>query len=329
MSFQGGEGKEKLVSDVRVLLAEIGRRHEQAMDDFYPKNTQGDRPWGYLWAQTMPCDECKHYFPMVGSAILRVPNLNTGDPGTSFSFVADRGSGQFEVVIHEGTDSGKQTLFSMGNRGKVARCPFCDHPHIPEIIKAKSKTGLLRDKLLIVADLDPVVGVEYRLPTPEDHGAVHRAEEALTTEKPFLSGIPAVPNEPLPPNNYPIDAAMYGVRTFGGLCCDRQTLSFVRLCRVISDLQMELQAAGFSDNYTRALLGYAGAVVIRKLRYSTRGATLRPANKQVDHIFKNQANLTYGMDYFERCCWRTPITGFERVKLRVITHATALSGGLH
>jgi len=299
MSFQGGEGKEKLVSDVRVLLAEIGRRHEQAMDDFYPKNTQGDRPWGYLWAQTMPCDECKHYFPMVGSAILRVPNLNTGDPGTSFSFVADRGSGQFEVVIHEGTDSGKQTLFSMGNRGKVARCPFCDHPHIPEIIKAKSKTGLLRDKLLIVADLDPVVGVEYRLPTPEDHGAVHRAEEALTTEKPFLSGIPAVPNEPLPPNNYPIDAAMYGVRTFGGLCCDRQTLSFVRLCRVISDLQMELQAAGFSDNYTRALLGYAGAVVIRKLRYSTRGATLRPANKQVDHIFKNQANLTYGMDYFE------------------------------
>lgn len=317
--FQAVQTRDKLARDIAMLLREIGDRHERAMDAFYPGDERGERPWGYLWAQTMPCDECKNDFPMVGSAVLRLPNLSIGDPGACYSFVADRTSGELDIILHDGIDSAGETLLSMGNRGKVARCPFCNHPHMPEVIKTKAKAGLLRDKMLIIVNLDPAVGMVFRLPGPDDTAAVAEAERVLVVEKPFLPGVPAVPDERLPPNNYPIDAAMYGVATFGGLCCKRQTLSFVRLCRIIADLQAELRALGCSDEYTRALLGYAGAVIVRKLRYSTRGAVLRPSRFGIHDIFANQARLSYSMDFMETGIgvgsgtWRNLIVDTPRV----------------
>jgi len=293
--------KNKLSHDVRVLLDEIGRRQEQELDQFYPKNARGERPWGYLWAQAMPCDECKHPFPVVGSTTLRHPDLATADPGCCFSFSADRDTGGLEVLIHDGIEVGEPTLLSVqGKRGKIARCPFCKHPHSLDTIKAKANAGLLSDRLLIVADIEPKIGPVFRLPTSADSNALICAADALQQESAFGLGISAIPDELIPPgNNHTVRASLYGVRTYGGMCCDRQTLNFVRLCRIISNLQDELLSAGCSEDYMRALMGYAGSVVVRKLRRSTRGATLEPALKKVHDIFKNQASLNYGFDFFE------------------------------
>ncbi len=299
--FNSSGGATKLAFDLRALLEEISTRQESELDPFYPRNVKGERPWGYFWAQTMPCDECKHHFPLIGSAVLRFASPNVGDPGASFSLSADRATGELTVVLHEGVDAAAPTLLSIsGKRGKIARCPFCNHPHIPDVIKAKANAGLLRDKLLLVADISPTVGPSFRLPTVDDLDATLEAERALHKEPSFIGGIPAVPDELIPAgNNDTVRASLYGVRTYGGMCCARQTLSFVRLCRIVAGLKDELSAAGCSDNYIRALLGYAGSVIVRKLRRSTRGATLLAASKQVDNIFKNQASLNYGFDFFE------------------------------
>lgn len=301
---------DKLSGDLRALLAEIGSRYEQDMDEFYPKNGRGERPWAYLWAQTMPCSECKHRFPMVSSAMLREPALPKGDPGACFSFIADRASGNLTVVIHEGVDVAGPTLLAIaGKRGKIARCPYCEHPHMPDVIKAKADAGLLCDMLLLVADLDPGVGPVFRLPTPVERDAAARAEQALSAEKPFGPGIPAVPDEAIPSGNTDtVRASLYGVRTYGGVCCARQTLGLVRLSRIIAGLYTELQAAGYSDDYTRALLGYAGAVLVRKLRRSTRGASLDLSVKAVGDIFKNQASLGYRFDFLEAGIGKGPGT---------------------
>jgi len=294
-------GESRLASDVRSILDEIGRRFEQSMDDFYPRNEQGARPWGYFWAQTMPCDECKHRFPLVGSTILRSPSSGKGEPGACFSFSADRASGQWDVLIHEGVDAAAPTLLPLpGRRGKAARCPFCGHPHDSSTIKSKAAAGVLRDDLLLVADLSRAVGPVFRLPTRLERDALVRADEALCAEKPFGTDIPAIPDEKIPPGNHDtVRASLYGVRTYGAMCCNRQTLGFVRLCRIMAGMQAELQANGCSDEYVRALLGYASSVVVRKLRRSTRGATLEPELKKVHDIFKNQASLNYSFDFFE------------------------------
>ncbi len=196
----------------------------------------------YLWAQTMPCDECRNPFPLVGATLLREPGERNGDPGQSFSIAADRTLGTFQVLLQEGITHSAPTLVSAsGKIGKLARCPFCGHPHSLDVIKSKGNAGQFRDRLLLVADLIPQVGPVFRLPSEADEAAVTCAEQKLSQECPFPTGVPAVPNEVIPPgNNDTVRGSLYGIRTFGALCCARQTLGFVRLCRVISDLQKEL-----------------------------------------------------------------------------------------
>ena len=46
-----------------MVLDEIGRRYDAAMADVYPK-VNGTQPWGYLWAVTLPCQECGDRFPL-------------------------------------------------------------------------------------------------------------------------------------------------------------------------------------------------------------------------------------------------------------------------
>ena len=47
------------------MLDEVERRFEDSMVEFYPKYS-GHQPWGYLWAVTLPCQECGRRFPVTG-----------------------------------------------------------------------------------------------------------------------------------------------------------------------------------------------------------------------------------------------------------------------
>ena len=73
-------------------------------------------------------------------------------------------------------------------------------------------------------------------------------------EKPF-GEFPAVPTEGIPVGNSDtVRASVYGAKTYGDLCNTRQTLGFVRLARVISELGEELiNEHGLSEKYAAAL----------------------------------------------------------------------------
>lgn len=301
------EGTRRLLQDVQALLDHVARRHETAMGEYYPRNVLDERPWGYLWARTMPCSHCGRRFPLVGSAILRHPGRHGRDPGQALRICTDRDAGTWTVKVIDGTE-GTPTFTSTaggGRGGKVAQCPFCGQAHTAAMVKARAAARVLEDALLVVADDDAAVGKRFRQPTRPELEAVAAAAAALTEEVAFADGLPAVPHEEIPPgNNDIVRASLYGARTYGDLACARQTLGFVRLCRIVRDLDPELERSGVGEDYRRALLGYAGALLVRKIRWSTRGASLRAHNDktttvQVDHIFKTQTAISHGYDFFE------------------------------
>ena len=179
-------------------------------------------------------------------------------------------------------------------------CPFCEHVHPKAVHTRLASEGEGRDAILLAADLDPDVGKRYRDLVPAERHAVHLAEVALATDPPFANGLPAVPNEAVPPGNtWTVQATVYGVRTYGDMCNARQTLGFVRLAKVIAGIGGELLAAGFSLDYARALTGYASAVLVRKLRRATRGCTLDPNLNKVNDVFATESSLAFSYDYFE------------------------------
>ena len=309
--LDGGDSQ-RLLRDVKAVLGTVGDRYESAMHAFYPK-INGKRPWGYLWAVTLPCQECGNRFPLTGSLVLRLPSPKRDDPGQSYRIVAHSETGSIDIVVHEGKPTGQPTLVAVrGPRGKSAVCPFphCQHAHAIEVHTRLMNAGLAEDRLLVVADHDDDFAKVFRTPTADEYDAAAKAGAALADEAAFGPGLPAIPDEPIPAgNNDTVRPSKYGYKTYGELCNDRQTLGFVRLCRIIADLGDELRHAGVSDEYASTLVGYAASIMVRRFRRATRGARMQAAGGcQVGDLFVNESSIGFGYDHFESGCGEGPGT---------------------
>ena len=295
---------DRLITDLGAVLAEVGSRYAESMTDVYPA-PKGKQPWGYLWAVTLPCQECHRRFPLVGSYQLR-SKTRKQDTGQSFYVEANPTDGTFKTVVHDGPPLKTPTLAAgIGKdgtkaKGKNAVCPFCSHVNPLAVHQRLAGEGQGEDALLVVSEHDPDVGKSYRAPAADELTAALSATDLLAKEKPFTPLLRAVPDETIPLNNgATIRPSIYGAKTYGDLCVARQTLGFVRLARIISDLSQELLSAGVSRDYARALSGYAASVMVRKLKRSTRGATLEHDAQKVGHIFVNESTIAFSYDYFE------------------------------
>lgn len=294
---------DRLLGDLESLFAEIQSRHAASMRDFYPRHN-GALPWGYLWAATIPCQECHHRFPLIGSYELMPAR---GDrEAVSFYIDADRASGTWEAVVTPGKPTRAPTLTNAvvnGKKvaGKSAICVFCRHPHQLEVHRRLLHEQQGRDALVLAADIGAKSQKYFRQPTDAEREAVATASQALADEPAFSPFLPAVPEEGIAPgNNNIIGPSIYGAKTYGDFMVDRQTLSYVRLARIINELGDELTAAGLSRDYVRALTGYATAVVVKKLRRSTRGARFQSkGGAQVGDLFVNEGSITFSHDFFE------------------------------
>lgn len=300
----------RLLCDVEFLLQLIGERHEAEMGEFYPK-VDGKRPWAYLWAVTIPCNECGREFPLIADLQLRRPKPMKHDPGQSYELIADSTNGSIDVVVHDGEPRIPATLVkSAGSgRGRAAVCPFCKYVHSHAEHTRVRENGHAGDVLLVVADLDHGVGKRYRQPTSAEHEAVEAAEAALGVCEPFAADLPAVPDERALGSTGPRQYSRYGYRTFGDFCNSRQTLALVHLARSIGAIsEAILSAPGSSGAYARVLTGYAASVLVRLLRFRTRGAALHVGRDCVRDIYANGAVVPFGNDYLEVGCVAGPGT---------------------
>ena len=299
----------RLLRDVRFVLDLVGERYTAAMDDFYPI-VDGKRPWGYVWAVTLPCGNCDRRFPLTGNLELRRPNPKKNDPGQSYRIVTDPATGTFSTEVHDGPPTAHPTLVkTKGRRGKTGVCSFCGHAHDLETLKRMMRDDLKDDAMLVVADIDDEVGKRYRSPTSVDLILLDGVNEALSAEPDFGPGLPPVPHERMDPflSRF-VGPVGYGYRSWGALCNARQTLGFVRLARIIDAMCQEMLAGGVSADYAAALTSYAASNLVRRMKYSTRSTTLQEYSQKVSHIFFNDSGIGHSFDYFETGCGSGPAT---------------------
>lgn len=299
----------RLLADVRVVLAEVGRRVAEETRHFYIGDDEhlSRLPWAYLWAVTIPCDACSRRFPLVGSMTLRHPYRRTKDQGQALHLTFEGDS--WSTAVKSGLPDQEPTFNApLGRRGKVARCPFpdCGTNHSLDVVKAKGFAGQYQDALLAVGEItnDNKQKV-FRAPTQVER-------ELATAPRPEsleqFGGVSPVPDERIPAGNKDnVRASGYGYHTYGSLMNPRQAVMFATTAKIIRNLFAELQGA-VSEEYARALSCYAAANVMRQIKYATRGAGLQKkglpdGSKQnrvmVDHIFSSQSVLKHQFDYME------------------------------
>lgn len=303
MLFESQEPR--LLGDVRSVMSEVGERAAKSAEAFFPRNPDGRFPWAYLWAVTIPCDHCRRSFPLLGSLVLRHPYRKTGDLGQALSLVTTENGWRTEVT--DGAPEQQPTLAAVpGKKGKSARCPFCQHVHALDTIKAKGVAGQFGDAIVAVADGDDGPKKTFRAPRPDELKAAAKANPG---KLPPVGALTAVPDEVIPPNNVnTIEALSYGYRTFGSLMNERQQVYFAALVEAIRSVRGDLLDAGISEEYSRVLASYAAANLQRRLRRATRGARLNKHGKdtgaeqnRVDthDIFAGEAQLRFSLDYLE------------------------------
>lgn len=301
-AFEDLSDDDRLSADINILSSEVQQRLDAELDSYYPLSSNGRRPWGYLWAVEIDCDECGRPFPLVSSTTLRTANPKRKLAAQSLEVRG--GVNGYEVAVVDGETTASPTMRPMGGgrtRGKLAWCPFedCQHAHgLPEH-KAKVHKGYDRVVLLAVGEIDGSTKC-FREPSTADIEAAARAAE--TVRSLTVNGLPASPKELLVQGSSRMMAVHYGARTFGDLSVPRQNLFNATLCRIIADIADEIRSNGGSADYSAALVSYLGASFARKLKYSTRGAWLRPrAGGQVEvaGIFINESSLGFNYDFFE------------------------------
>ena len=299
----------RLLRDVRFVLDLVGNRYEVAMDEFYPV-VNGKRPWGYLWAITIPCVGCGNWFPLTASLALRMRNLKKNDLGQSYRIEADRETGEFATVVHNGPPIQQPTLIKTpGTSGKTATCCFCGQRHLLATQKRLMRDGFVEDQMLVVADLDKNVGKHYRKPISTDTEGLVEVVSRLVSEPDFGNNLTPVPEERIPPNaGIKVAPVLYGYKVYGELCNIRQTLGLVYLARIIDTLETELKSGSISSNYIATLTGYAASNLVRRLKQSTRGAFFRASHQKVGDAFVNEGSLGFTQDYFETGCGYGPGT---------------------
>ncbi|MEU9615171.1 hypothetical protein AB0D56_27040 [Streptomyces sp. NPDC048209] len=304
------KGTHRLADDARILHEEIGKRVRKALEKHYPRDASGRFPWGYLWAVSMPCDQCRRRFPLVGSLALRHPYQKTFDAGQSLQLTVIGDEWRAEVV--DGIPSSQPTYMSAGKKGKSARCLFCGHVHSLETVKAKGFAGQYRDEPLAVADFND--NPEKENDTKKIFRVLRDDERRVALELNWgdlakVGSLSPVPDEDIPPNNvHTVQASGYGYMNYGQLMVERQQLHFGTIAQTIRECYAEMVESGVSAEYSRALIGYASSTLARMTRYATRGARLRAHGNtggtgqnrvQVGDVFVNEASLSFQFDYFE------------------------------
>lgn len=300
----------RLLTDVRRVLAEIGRRVASEVSPYYPGDPEngGKTPWGYLWAVTIPCDGCGRRFPLIGSMALRHPYNKTNDLGQSLKLTFN--GDVWSPEVHSGIPTQAPTFIAQeGRRGKSAKCPFpqCGHIHPLDVVKAKGFAGQYTDEMLVVAEADERTRQKtFRIPRPDEITAARAADPG---NLPPLNGrLSAVPDEPIHiGNSNTIQARVYGYLTYGSLMNNRQSVLFATTARVISEMYDELKEI-VSEEYARALAGYAAGNMARQVRRATRGANLAARGNSsgagqnrgyVSDVFSSQSVIGHNFDYLE------------------------------
>ncbi|MEX2375982.1 MAG: hypothetical protein WD942_10435, partial [Dehalococcoidia bacterium] len=298
---------QRLIRDIAIVQAEVQRRIEVELDKFYPDNDCGEKPWGYLWAQVIPCDGCSRRFPLFGANTLRLANARKGDSGCSFEIVTDNQG--WTVAVREGQTDQQPTVRGRGKtKGKLAWCPFPDCGHAHELNEHKR---LVREnfrdlEMLAVADIGEA-WKEFRAPTEEERRAAGDAGIYLASLE--INGLPARPDETIVPRQVRISGETYGAKSFGDLSVERQNLLHATMAKAFSEIADEVVGAGSSADFANALVGYCSATLSRKLKRATRGARLQTAGgAQVGDIFVNESSTAFNYDSFEAGIGKGPGT---------------------
>ena len=271
------------------LACEFVRRAKPRYEGIFPKEPEGVRVEGYLWARTVVCPHCRGLAPLS-------PNWRLAADGFGVRLKPELGSGpdsegrvcSFEIVETAAAQSA----------GTVARgagiCPYADCGRVidGDEIKEQARAGRMGEQLYAVVYKKRIPRVlksgkqgkdkwvrGYRAPRPEDDNGAEIAAR-LAEKMPEWEAFDIVPGERIPDGNKTTEPQRYGMTLWRDLFSPRQLLCHGTSVEVFREMLEADRKAGRLNDMRKAAYGYL-AFSLDKLRDYNSRMTRWHAGRQV------------------------------------------------
>ncbi len=316
------EDANPLMNAVRYWSSWVLEEVRGEMSAFYPPGPDGNRPVGYIWARTVPCQNpaCGVEIPLMHQHWL----ANKKNKQIALRTIS-RGPGQpvaFEIVARgKEADSGRYAPWPEGfdpESGSVRRaivtCPACGATINDKITRRLFQQGFSSQRMVAVV-LATKGGKTYRLPTEADLQAYRAAEEALKRKVDALRedwGMEPVPGEPTPEGKgrgaeRAFSVRNYGLRSWGDLFNPRQQLSLLTFADAVRRAYQIMLECNTTTDFAQAVTANLALSLSRHSSYNSSLCWWEPLGERSFNTFGRQA-LPMVFDYSEQVPFDT-LTG--------------------
>ena len=311
----GNKGIDGSIEKINFLLFMVKKwsnyvfeKIEEELGIYYPKETDGSIPIGYIWARTIKCSNpnCNAEIPLMRQywlvkktkkKIYLKPKKDIKNKKINF-----------DIINGEPSDfDPKNGTISRAN----AICPFCNQVTKSNQIRKKGCNGEIGQKLIAIIYFNPrKKGKFYRLATKKDKDVYKKAEKYLKEKLEKWKWIDnPIPDEEMPRNMTGcIAPPNYGIYNYGDLFNTRQKLilitiidqiklSYDRIKKDCDDLGIEKYNIE-NNEVTKIIIYYLGIIFDSILVRNTSLNVWDAGYEKISNLFGRQA-LSMVWDYIE------------------------------
>ncbi len=293
----------QLAEEVRRWGEWIKAEAEKELAEFYPKDPDGAKPIGYLWARTIKCEgpACGAEVPLLRSlwlakkanqsvALQLLPNPKK--KRVDFTIIVKQSGNWFDQAEMKSTIANPK-LDGTVKRGS-ATCPCCGYttPVAKVRDQLKRRRGGASDARLhaVVTTCNADVGRSYRLATDRDASVARRAGELFHSRvAAHESTLSLIPDEKVDIRGIRHTWGMiYGLESWGDFFTPRQSLMLSTMVALIHKAKRQIELVQPKE-FVEAVTAILSLGVSRLTDISNSLCNWSVSSTQVVHLFGRQA----------------------------------------
>jgi len=286
----------RLVDEVRKWGAWIKDEAEIELEEFYPKDLNGNTPIAYLWARTIQCEgpDCGAKVPLVRSFLLGKRD------GLAIGIELE--ISKTKNIIYKIKHAKTADSFQHGTlRRGSATCPVCGFTMQGVSVRKKTaeNQGGANTAMLLAVYCQSPNGRVYRDPTDADYSGFNKSKQFVENirKMSFEEGTVMVPDEELPYLRSIFNINLIGVSRWDQMFSARQLASLLTLTKLVRKCFSVIK--GQDPQFATAVATVLAFAVDRQADYSSSICTWVQSGEFVGHTFAQGQSLPIKWDFAE------------------------------
>jgi adenine-specific DNA methylase len=300
----------KLIYDVQKWGNWIYEEAKKEIGKFYPSDSDGSTPVGYIWARTIRCKNpsCGAEIPLMKQFWL----ARKKNKKVALEMITDKEKKKIDFKIVKN----KEIKFdpSIGNikRGTVL-CPLCKAGQSHNYIQKQASEKKVGYKLIGVILDSPTEGKLYRIANENDLNIFESAKCYLPGKlQNLMWDYDPIPTEPMNINDPTTVAGRgYGFQKWGELFNERQKLALITFVEKVRTAYTKMiKIEGYEKEYAQAVTVYLALGISRLANRMSMFTYWYPQGEKIQPTFVRQA-LPMVWDFIELNPFNTSSGGWQ------------------